>query len=146
VTYFPKNGERRGAEMWDSASKAWVPAGEWQQRQWAREDAAFARMSNQGELKCPMIAVDSMRTLQSQATGKWYDSKSSLRREYKQLGMIEVGSEPLKPRAKPPIDRQKLRDDVRSAAQAVGFNPEQTIDKIVPDPDGMARLRFQGKI
>ncbi len=98
MTYrLPYNGEQRGSDRWDAFSKAWVHANEWQQRQWAREDAVFARKANQGQLCAPMIVSDScgkgVQGLQAQTDGKWYDSKSNLRREYKRADVLEVGNE-----------------------------------------------------
>ncbi len=92
---FPKNGELRGGERWDSASKAWCRADEWQRRQWAREDAVFARAANQGELTCPMIIRDSLglHGVQSQSDGKHYDSKRAMRKHYREAGVIEVGND-----------------------------------------------------
>lgn len=89
----PKHGELRNGERWDGLAKAWLRADVWQEKQWAREDAAFARKANQGELTAPMIIKDSQKTLQSMASGKWYDSKSEMRKDYKRHGCIEVGNE-----------------------------------------------------
>jgi hypothetical protein len=92
-----KNGAARGGERWDAFSKAWVKADEWQRRQWAREDAAFARSANQGTLCAPMILSDTcgknVQGLQSQTDGSWYDSKSNLRKEYKRADVTEVGND-----------------------------------------------------
>ena len=62
-------------------------------------------------LAMPMLSLDTMSPVQSQATGKMYDSKSALRAEYKRLGMIEVGNDPARLR-KP--KRQKTPDHVIS--------------------------------
>jgi hypothetical protein len=152
MTFFPKDGELRGSERWDRLSGAWVPADEWQARRWAREDAAFARKANQGELKCPMILRDSMKTLQSQVTGKWYDSKSNLRKEYRDHDMIEIGNE-VKPdqgrfwSGKPYVDPKVEREQHKAAAIAREFLDigGEKITKIVHDEDGMKRLISQGK-
>lgn len=96
MTALPRNGDQRGSDRWDSASRAWVPANEWQRRMWAREDAAFARRANQGSLAAPMVISDSqggVRGVQSQADGQHYDSKSNMRRHYREAGVIEVGSD-----------------------------------------------------
>jgi hypothetical protein len=60
-------------------------------------------------LPCPMLSLDAMEPVQSQATGKIYDSKAALRAEYKQLGMVEVGNDPARLR-KP--KREKTPDYV----------------------------------
>jgi hypothetical protein len=104
MTYkIPKHGEARGPDRWDNPSKAWVRSDEWQQRQWAREDAVFARQANQGELCAPQGIISdtcgkTINGVQSQTDGRWYDSKSQLRREYKRADVIEVGSEVVKTR------------------------------------------------
>lgn len=64
-------------------------------------------------LPMPMLALDTMAPVQSQATGKVYDSKAALRAEYKQLGMVEVGNDPARLR-KP--KREKTPDHVISQA------------------------------
>jgi hypothetical protein len=145
----PKNGEQRGPDRWDSVSKAWVPAQEWQQRQWAREDAAFARKSNQGELCAPMIVRDTMpRDLRSQVTGRMHDSKSTLRQEYRQHGVVEVGNDVPKGRPagykRPEVEAKLTRDAINRARQDLDI--PGVISKVVPDPEGMRRLRAQGKV
>jgi hypothetical protein len=147
---FPKHGELRGSERWDKPSGAWVRADEWQQRQWAREDAAFARMANQGELKAPMIIGDSMKALRSQASGKIYDSKSSLRREYRDLGMIEVGNDVPKTKwvnGKRPETPNKRRDIEAALYRAKSeLDIPTNITKVVHDEAGMRRLAAEKKI
>jgi hypothetical protein len=55
--------------------------------------------------------------IQSQASGKIYDSKSKLRQEYKQLGMVEVGNDPARNRPKPKHkpDRKAISDTIQKA-------------------------------
>jgi hypothetical protein len=52
-----------------------------------------------------------------QASGKIYDSKSKLRQEYKQLGMVEVGNDPARNRPKPKHkpDRKAISDTIQKA-------------------------------
>ena len=140
---FPKHGDIRGGERWDRLSAAWVPAEEWQRRQWAREDAAFARKANQGELCTPSVIGDSMKTLQSQASGKWYDSKSNLRREYRQLGMQEVGNEKLtrRPYERPAGADKATFEALRRAKSELEF-PSQ-VTGVYHDPDGMALFKYR---
>lgn len=52
-------------------------------------------------LPCPHIIGDVMEPVQSMASGKYYESKSAIRAEYKRLGMVEIGNDP---------SRLKLRD------------------------------------
>jgi hypothetical protein len=75
---------------------AWVSAAEWQERQWAREDRIFARMANQGELTAPMIIRDGqggINGFKSMVDGQHYDSKSNMRRHYRERGVTEVGDD-----------------------------------------------------
>ncbi len=55
--------------------------------------------------------------IQSQVTGRIYDSKSNLRREYKAMGVIEKGNDRM-PRSKPPSQEEiyrDIREDVEKA-------------------------------
>lgn len=67
--------------------------------------------SAQSDLACPNIIGDSMPTVQSQATGMHYDSKSAIRAEYKRLGMVEIGNDParLRPRARPKANKAEIK-------------------------------------
>ena len=68
-------------------------------------------------LAAPNFVSDTMDGLQSQASGKMYDSKSELRKEYKALGMAEVGNDSsrLRPKKKDKPDRKKIHDAVQKA-------------------------------
>lgn len=145
----PKNGEARGSDRWDSVSAAWVRADEWQARQWAREDAAFARKANQGELCSPRISTDTTaKALQSPVTGKWHESKSALRREYRDHGVVEVGNDAPTKRGpgykRPDAESNATFEALKRAKNELNFPSHVT--GIKPDPDGMRRLRAQGKI
>ena len=48
---------------------------------------------NRSDLSAPTIIKDGIDAVQSQLTGKWYESKSSLRTEYKAHNVIELGNE-----------------------------------------------------
>ena len=64
------------------------------------------------------------RSVQSQLTGQWYESKSSLRSEYKAHGVVELGNEA--PKAPAPIQSPKItKDEVGRAMQMVkeGYKP-----------------------
>lgn len=118
-----KHGELRNGERWDRLAGAWVRADIWQEVQWLREEMAFQRKANQGELCCPNVIGDSMKETQSQLTGKYYDSKSSIRREYKEKGMIEVGNDVPKTRfvngSKPWRDEYRVNREIhKSVGQA----------------------------
>lgn len=133
----PKHGELRNGERWDRLAGAWLKADVWQEVQWLREDMAFERRANQGELCAPNVIGDSMKSVQSQLSGKYYDSKSAIRREYKENGMIEVGSDVPKTRfvggTRPWIDRYRQKHvidkAVGQAAAAVGTMSDETIKR-----------------
>lgn len=78
-----------------------------------REDIAPAR----SDLPRPMVILDTMPEVQSQATGKWYTSKSALRAEYKRLGMVEVGNDParFRKKTKPKPDLKAIKDQLERA-------------------------------
>lgn len=69
------------------------------------------------DLPCPRVMSDAMDAVQSQATGKLYDSKSAIRAEYKRLGLIEVGNDParFKPRERKKVDRQQVKTTLEKA-------------------------------
>jgi hypothetical protein len=124
----PRHGELRGGDRYDRLSMAWVRADEWQVRQWEREDRAFARKANQGELSAPMVIADttgSVRGVQSMVDGRHYDSKSSLRRHYRDAGVIEVGNEPVRkgPRYKDPHQERKIEGAIHKAFNRMGIPP-----------------------
>ena len=76
---------------------AWIPARDWQEREWARQDRVFAKKANQGEVTCPMVVTDAQGGLtgvQSMIDGKFYDSKAAMRRHYREVGATEIGNDP----------------------------------------------------
>lgn len=80
-------------------------------------------------LSAPSIISDNQPHLKSMADGKWYDSKSAMRKTYKPSGnpqgerYTEVGGDPaiLKPFKKPKPDRQKIKAAVHGAFSKAGF-------------------------
>lgn len=68
----------------------------------------------------PMVISDSIE-VRSMVDGRVYDSKSRLRRSYREGSYIEVGNEEQKPVAPPKPDRKAVRDSVRRAAARVGI-------------------------
>lgn len=96
---------------------------EWTSRM---EDQAFLRKPRQGELTSPMVIGDSLgvQGLKSQVDGRMYDSKSNLRRHYREKGVIEVGNDGSKQRGKPvrdPKGREKRMDAIGKAMNRVGL-------------------------
>lgn len=85
-----------------------------------RQDIAPAR----SDLPTPMLIRDALdEPLQSQANGKWYETKSGLRASYLPSGnpdgirYVEVGNDParLKPFQRPKRDPKTVRDAVDRA-------------------------------
>ncbi|BAB48038.1 hypothetical protein [Mesorhizobium japonicum] len=68
-------------------------------------------------LSAPMINSDTMSETQSMLDGKYYTSKSELRKTYRQAGVEEVGNDParLRRRQKPKVDRKAIKDTVQKA-------------------------------
>ncbi|ESX31949.1 hypothetical protein NKH47_17805 [Mesorhizobium sp. M1060] len=68
-------------------------------------------------LSAPMINSDTMSEVQSMHDGKVYTSKSALRATYRAAGLEEVGNDParLRPRKRPKIDRNAVKDSVQKA-------------------------------
>lgn len=71
------------------------------------------------DLPCPRLASDIMEPVQSQVSGKMYDSKSALRAEYRATGHIEKGNDRRPPWKMPRTPRSVIRDAVRKAAARV---------------------------
>lgn len=92
---------------------AWFDVGEGRQVFRKVEDRQPARSN----LPMPMLARDQMDPVQSQLDGKLYDSKSALRRTYKQAGVVEVGNDParLRPPPKPKQDEAGVRRTIEKA-------------------------------
>lgn len=68
-------------------------------------------------LQAPSVVSDTMDAVQSQGNGKFYDSKSELRKHYRQDGLVEVGNDPArnKPFQKPKPSRKQIKDAVGKA-------------------------------
>ena len=71
-----------------------------------------------------MVISDHMDPLQSMADGKTYDSKSAMRKGYKERGYVEVGSDysTKQPEPKKP-DRAAINASVERAMSKVGLSP-----------------------
>lgn len=90
------------------------------------EELAFQRQGNQGQLSCPMIITDGQPHLQSMTNGKYYDSKSEMRKEYKRAGVVEVGNDVQFKKATPSRDervraKKERRASVGKALSQMGF-------------------------
>lgn len=76
-------------------------------------------------LPAPMIMADTMDPVQSQLDGEMYDSKSKLRKTYRDAGVVEIGNDssvtnPTPPK-KPEPDRQAIKAAVGKAFSQVGL-------------------------
>lgn len=120
--------------VYDRISFTWVTPEEMRNRQLDREEMAFRMGRNQGELCCPMIISDTMDPIQSMLDGKMYDSKSRLRRTYKEGGVTEVGNDSSvmdpKPFKKPRPDPKKIRDSVRRAISLANLTTSSPGDDV----------------
>lgn len=104
-------------------SQTWLDVAEYERRKADYEERAFQRQMSQGELACPMIIRDDQRPVQSMTNGKFYDSKSELRKEYRRANVIEVGNDV--PTKKPKIDwvaeKKKRHASIGRALSKAGF-------------------------
>ncbi len=97
----------RGRWIWDERINQLVEASEYRR--------SPPKRSN---LPAPGLIMDTMEPVQSQLDGKFYDSKSHLRKTYREAGVQEVGNDPArhKPFVKPKPDRKAIRTSVEKAA------------------------------
>jgi hypothetical protein len=100
----------------DRVTGTWLEAAEFERRKAEYEERAFQRQASQGELCAPMVISDCQPHLQSQTNGKFYDSKSELRKEYRRAGVIEVGNDVPTKRATPSRDEREQRKKARRAS------------------------------
>jgi len=71
------------------------------------------------DLPCPQLISDHMEPVQSQVSGKFYDSKAAIRAEYRATGHIEKGNDKRAPWKMPRTPRAVIRESVRKAAARV---------------------------
>lgn len=89
---------------------------------WPEECAGHYRTEAQrSDLSAPTLITDTMKPVQSMLDGRMYDSKSSLRRTYKDAGVVELGNEKPKPFKKPKPDRQAIKASVSRAFSQAGL-------------------------
>lgn len=78
--------------------------------------------AKRSELTAPMFISDTMDAVQSQLDGRMYDSKSALRRTYKDGGVVELGNDaPINPSKKIRPDRTKVKASVDRAFSRAGL-------------------------
>lgn len=97
--------------VYDDMAGGMVPKAERDARRFANQPT----MRNP-DLASPAVISDTMESVQSMLDGRRYDSKSRLRRTYKEGGVIEVGNDPSimdpKPFRPPRPDPEAIRASV----------------------------------
>lgn len=85
--------------------------------------------TKRSDLAAPNFIKDEMPALQSQLSGKMYDSKSALRKEYKAHGAVEIGNEQPKPQAskRPMITKNDVGEAINKVRQGYRPNPENAV-------------------
>lgn len=114
----------RGRWIWDSARGELVDA-----------ETYVRSPPKRSDLPAPGLIMDTMAPVQSMLDGKMYDSKSHLRKTYRQAGVLEVGNDPArhKPFERPKPDRRAIRTSIQKAKAKVerGEFTERTKRKLV---------------
>lgn len=104
--------------VYDGATFEHITREEYARRTAHREELAFRRRRKQGELACPMYIPDGqggIHGIKSMADGHLYDSKSQMRKHYKETGHIEVGNDVQTKRPTFKADWQGNRDAAEKA-------------------------------
>ncbi len=85
-------------------------------------------------LPTPYVVSDTLPDLIGHHDGKRYDSKSSLRRSYKQAGVMELGNDAASYRA-PDVTKKVTKADVAAALRKVkeGYRPAPLPATVLPD-------------
>ena len=89
-------------------------------------------------LSAPMLIRDGMDALQSQVSGKFYDSKSALRAEYKHHGVVEMGtSAPTTPGVpeRPKVTKREIARAI-NAVKNEGYRPSISHEAVAVSGSG----------
>ncbi len=100
-------------KKFDRVSMTWLDPDEYDRRMADREERLFQKRANQGEPCAPMVITDGMEPVRSMTNGRIYDSKSSIRAEYRRAGVIECGTDT--PMTKPKPDKAALKKARKAA-------------------------------
>ena len=108
-------------KKFDRVSGTWLPAADYDALKVFREERAFSRRPRQGELCAPMVISDAqggVRGIQSMGDGRFYDSKSEMRKHYRRDGFCEVGNDSsltsgVRKSAPSHAEREARRKDIR---------------------------------
>lgn len=123
MTFAPKHGEQQGSDRWDRAAMAWVPADEWQRRQWDREDRAFARRANQGQICTPMLAKPWAGFVTGDPDNPTFIDDRGQRREYMRQNGLEDWDDGVGKRNRWVEDYDEKRDIVGTIKQVLEQDP-----------------------
>ncbi len=84
-------------------------------------------------LPTPHVISDCQDPLKSMADGRIYESKSAMRRAYRERGYVELGSDA--PTKAEPVDRPQVRRDLEDGLRAIkqGYKPEAPSVPIIPE-------------
>jgi hypothetical protein len=66
-----------------------------------------------GKSSAPYVISDNMDPLRHHATGKVISSKRAFSKETRAAGCVELGNEPIRPRAPVPLDKGARREAIR---------------------------------
>lgn len=77
-------------------------------------EACMPKEPARSHLPRPYLISDALPDVQSMATGKFYDSKSALRAEYRAVGATEMGNDKPEPKI-PSVDRKGIRTSLQKA-------------------------------
>ena len=82
----------------------------------------YRRPAKRSGLAAPSVIGDTMEPTQSMLDGRHYESKSALRKTYREAGVTEVGSDaPASPPPKTKPDRKGVEASVSRALSQAGF-------------------------
>lgn len=84
-------------------------------------------IDNRSDLSAPMIIRDSMDPVKSMLDGQMYDSKRTLRRTYREVGVIEVGDD--KSYTDPAYMRRQAASEVKRQKQKQKKQIEAAVGK-----------------
>lgn len=85
----------------------------------------FGGRPKRSDLSAPMVISDHLPGLRSQLNGKYFDSKSSLRKHYKANNVVELGNDapttPVSP-GRPEVTKQEIAQALDKVKQ--GYKPQ----------------------
>ncbi|MEM9969524.1 MAG: hypothetical protein AAF762_00275 [Pseudomonadota bacterium] len=120
-------------DVYDRVSFTWVSPEEMARRTAEREERWFQRQASQGQLAAPRVILDGqggLNGLQSMQDGRLYDSKSQMRRHYREAGVIELGNDaPTTKGARVHHNRDSIKASVGKAFAAADTMSDDTIKR-----------------